>query len=162
MRHLNKGRKLKRTASHREALMESLATSLILYKQVRTTLAKAKEMRGFIEPLITKAKNDGVPAKRHVSRFIKNREAVKILFTEIAPKAKDRQGGYTRVVKLGQRHGDGGEVAIIELVDFNAADEAEKRRKPPKEKEEGKAKESKPEGTASEQEAKADSTSARK
>ncbi len=135
MRHLNKGRKLKRTASHRKALMESLATSLILYKQVRTTLAKAKEMRTFVEPLITKAKKDNVPARRHVSRFIKDREAVKILFGEIAPKVQERPGGYTRVIKLGQRHGDGGEVAIIELVDFNAADEAEKRRKPAKEKE---------------------------
>ncbi len=135
MRHLNSGRKLKRTASHRKALMESLATSLILYKQVRTTLAKAKETRIFIEPLITKAKKDSVPARRHVSRFIKDREAVKILFGEIAPKVQDRPGGYTRVVKLGQRHGDGGEVAIIELVDFNAADEAEKRKKAPKEKE---------------------------
>jgi len=140
MRHLNKGRKLKRTSSHRKALMESLTTNLILYKQVRTTLAKAKEMRGFIEPLITKAKNDNVPARRHVSRFLKDREAVKILFNEVAPRAKERAGGYTRVVKLGQRHGDGGEVAIIELVDFNAADEAEKRRKPAKEKEEGKSK----------------------
>jgi large subunit ribosomal protein L17 len=135
MRHLNSGRKLKRTAPHRKALMESLATSLILYKQVRTTLAKAKEMRMFIEPLITKAKKDSVPARRHVSRFIKNREALTMLFSEVAPKAQERPGGYTRVIKLGQRHGDGGEVAIIELVDFNAADEAEKRRKPSKEKE---------------------------
>ncbi|HEY9166901.1 MAG TPA: 50S ribosomal protein L17 [Candidatus Kryptonia bacterium] len=136
MRHLNSGRKLKRTASHRKALMQSLATNLILYKQVRTTLAKAKETRIYIEPLITRAKKDSVPARRLISRFIKNREALKILFTEIAPKAQDRPGGYTRVIKLGQRHGDGGEVAIIELVDFNAADEAEKRRKPAKEKEE--------------------------
>ena len=135
MRHLNAGRKLKRTASHRKALMESLATSLILYKQVRTTLAKAKETRIFVEPLITKAKKDSVPARRHVARFIKDKEAVRILFSEIAPKVQDRPGGYTRVIKLGQRHGDGGEVAIIELVDFNAADEAEKRRKAPKEKE---------------------------
>jgi len=135
MRHLNSGRKLKRTASHRKALMESLATNLILYKQVRTTLAKAKEMRMYVEPLITRAKKDSVPARRQVARFIKDREAVKILFSEIAPKALDRPGGYTRVIKLGQRHGDGGEVAIIELVDFNAADEAEKRRKAPKEKE---------------------------
>lgn len=135
MRHLNSGRKLKRTASHRKALKESLATSLILYKQVRTTLAKAKETRIFIEPLITKAKTDSVPARRHVSRFIKNREAVTILFSEIAPKVQDRPGGYTRVIKLGQRHGDGGEVAIIELVDFNAADEADKRRKLSKGKE---------------------------
>ncbi len=136
MRHLNSGRKLKRTASHRKALKESLATSLILYKSVRTTLAKAKETRVFIEPLITKAKTNSVPARRHVSRFIKNREALSILFSEIAPKVQDRPGGYTRVTKLGQRHGDGGEVAIIELVDFNAADEASKRRKPAKEKEE--------------------------
>jgi len=142
MRHLNAGRKLKRTASHRKALMESLATSLILYKSVRTTVAKAKETRMYIEPLITKAKKDDVPARRHISRFIKNREALRILFKEVAPKTGDRPGGYTRVIKLGQRHGDGGEVAIIELVDFNAADEAEKRRKPAKEKEAGQAKES--------------------
>ncbi len=135
MRHLNSGRKLKRTASHRKALMESLATNLFLYKQVRTTLAKAKEMRAYVEPLITKAKQDSVATRRHVARFIKDREAVQILFSEIATKAKDRPGGYTRVVKLGQRHGDGGEVAIIELVDFNAADEAQKRRKAPKEEE---------------------------
>jgi large subunit ribosomal protein L17 len=133
MRHLNKGRKLKRTASHRKALLESIATNLFLYKQVRTTLAKAKETRTFVEPLITKAKEDSVAARRHVSRFIKDREAVKVLFSEIAPKVKERAGGYTRVIKLGQRHGDGGEVALIELVDFNAADEAEKRRKPAKE-----------------------------
>ena len=150
MRHLNKGRKLKRTASHRKALMESLATSLFLYKQVRTTMAKAKEMRTFVEPLITKAKSDNVPARRHVSRFIKNREAVKALFSEIAPKVGERPGGYTRVVKLGQRHGDGGEVAIIELVDFNAADEAEKRRKPAKEKESGQPAEEKKESKAAE------------
>jgi len=160
MRHLNKGRKLKRTASHRKALLESLATNLFLYKQVRTTLAKAKEMRTFVEPLITKAKNDDVPSRRHVSRFIKNREAVKALFTEVAPKAKERAGGYTRVVKLGQRHGDGGEVAIIELVDFNAADEAEKRKKQSKEKAEGKAEEAKSEKKPSKEEAKSESVSA--
>ncbi len=142
MRHLNSGRKLKRTASHRKALMESLATNLFLYKQVRTTLAKAKETRVFVEPLITKAKKDSVATRRHVARFIKDREAVRILFSEIAPKAIDRPGGYTRVVKLGQRHGDGGEVAVIELVDFNAADEAQKRRKVSKEEE------SKPEAEA--------------
>ncbi len=85
---------------------------------MRTTLAKAKEMRIFVEPLITKAKKDNMSARRQVSRFIKNREAVKILFGEIAPKVQERAGGYTRVIKLGQRHGDGGEVAIIELVDF--------------------------------------------
>ncbi len=154
MRHLNSGRKLKRTASHRKALMESLATNLILYKQVRTTLAKAKETRMFIEPLITKAKKDSVPARRRIARFIKNRGAVKILFNEIAPRVQDRPGGYTRVIKLGQRHGDGGEVAIIELVDFNAADEAEKRRKTSKQKE------SQPK--AVEKEEKADSTPAQK
>ena len=102
----------------------------------------------FIEPLITKAKKDSVPARRHVSRFIKNREALTILFSEVAPKAQDRPGGYTRVIKLGQRHGDGGEVAIIELVDFNAADEAEKRRKPSKEKEAVPEKEEKKEAKA--------------
>ncbi len=149
MRHLNSGRKLKRTASHRKALKESLATSLILHKQVRTTLAKAKETRVFIEPLITKAKKDSVPARRHVSRFIKDREALRILFSEIAPKVLDRPGGYTRVIKLGQRHGDGGEVAIIELVDFNAADEAQKRRKPAKESEAGSEKEEKKESAES-------------
>lgn len=140
--------------------MESLATSLILYKQVTTTLAKAKETRVFIEPLITKAKSDSVPARRYASSIIRNREAVKILFNEIAPRVKERAGGYTRVVKLGQRHGDGGEVAIIELVDFNAADEAEKRKKPSKEKE-GPPKEEKTEKATPEAETKSEKAASR-
>jgi large subunit ribosomal protein L17 len=120
-------------------------------KQVKTTLAKAKETRTFIEPLITKAKTGSIAARRLVSRFIKNKEAVKILFSEIAPKVQDRPGGYTRVIKLGQRHGDGGEVAIIELVDFNAADEAEKRRKAAKSEKESTPQEQKETAVQAEQ-----------
>jgi len=130
MRHLNSGRKLKRTASHRKATLAAIGSSLIMHKRVRTTTAKAKETRMFIEPIITRAKNavaketgtepKNVAARREVFAILRNRTAVIELFKEIAPKVAQRAGGYTRVVKLGRRLGDGAEVAIIELVDFNA------------------------------------------
>jgi large subunit ribosomal protein L17 len=132
MRHSQKGRKLWRTSTHRKATMNSLATSLIKHKKVRTTVAKAKEMRLYVEPLITSAKKANaltgddatitakrVHARRMVGRFIKDNDALKTLFTEIAPKVADRPGGYTRVVKLGKRLGDAAEMAVIELVDWN-------------------------------------------
>jgi len=118
MRHRVKGKKLNRTASHRLATMRSLATALFLHKKIKTTVAKAKYARLFVEPLITKAKNGSVHAHRLVARHIHDREAMKELFGTIAEKVADRPGGYTRVVKLGQRHGDGAEMAILELVDF--------------------------------------------
>lgn len=128
MIHGRAGRKLKRTASHRKALLNSLSTSLLRHKRIQTTLAKAKETRMVVEKLITRAKNavaketEGGPknvhARREVARHIQDKDVVKMLFTEIAPKVASRPGGYTRVIKLGQRLGDGAHVAMIELVDF--------------------------------------------
>ncbi len=132
MRHRKTGRKLKRTASHRKALLNSLSTSLLRHKKIQTTLAKAKETQRQVEAIITRAKHalgaegDGkaknIHARREVARTVKDRAVVKSLFEEIAPKVATRPGGYTRIVKLGQRQGDGAQVAVIELVDFNLAD----------------------------------------
>jgi len=119
MRHRVKGRKFNRTSEHRRALMRNLATSLIKHKKITTTVEKAKELRKFIEPIITKAKTDSVATKRYVSDDIKDRDIVKELFTEVIAKVGERPGGYTRIVRLGQRKGDGAELAIIELVDFS-------------------------------------------
>lgn len=119
MRHRIKGRKLNRTASHRAALLKSLTTSLLKYKRIKTTEAKAKEARSFAEPVITKAKKDDLHSKRQVMRVIHDKEAVKELYNEIIPKIGDRPGGYTRVVKLGNRMGDAAPMAILELVDYN-------------------------------------------
>ncbi len=135
MRHSVKGRKLNRTKSHRQATMRALASALLKHKKIRTTLAKAKETRMFVEPMITKAKVDSVANRRHIARDINDRAIVQELFNEIVPKVGDRPGGYTRVVKLGQRLGDAAEMAIIELVDYSevadkkaAQKEREKRR----------------------------------
>lgn len=128
MIHGRAGRKLQRTASHRKALLNSLSTSLLRHKRIQTTLAKAKETRMVVEKLITRAKNavakevEGGPknvhARREVARHINDKEVVQMLFNEIAPKVASRPGGYTRVIKLGQRLGDGAHVAMIELVDY--------------------------------------------
>jgi len=133
MRHLKKGRKLKRTRSHRKALLAALSTSLIVHKRIKTTVAKAKEARTFAEKLITRAKNavaketdndpKNVAARREVFAALRNRPAVTALFKDIAPKVASRPGGYTRVVKLGRRPGDGAELAVLELVDFNVGQE---------------------------------------
>jgi large subunit ribosomal protein L17 len=119
MRHNVKGRKLKRTASHRLATLRALGTALLRYKKIKTTIAKAKETRMFVEPIITKAKTDSVHTRRLVSEDIHDKALVKELFTEIVKKIGDRPGGYTRIVKLGHRRGDAAEMAILELVDFN-------------------------------------------
>jgi len=148
MRHRVKGRKLGRTASHRLALLRSLAASLLKHKKITTTTAKAKELRGFVEPLITKAKTDSVHARRYVSSQINDREIVKGLFTDIISKIGDRAGGYTRVVRLGQRKGDGAEMAIIELVDFSGL---VKPKTPKKSKEEEKPTDTKVEETKAEE-----------
>ena len=138
MRHRIKGRKLGRTASHRTATLRSLATALIKHKKITTTLAKAKQTRLFVEPIITKAKNNTVHAKRLVGRDIQDREVLKELFGEVVEKIGDRPGGYTRIVKLGNRVGDAAEMAIIELVDYN--DLAQKKpKKSTKKSEEKKA-----------------------
>jgi len=129
MRHRVEGRKLKRTASHRSALLRALAVSLLQHKRIRTTLAKAKETRRFAEAIITRAKRAhlaeaggaavDVHARRMVARDINDPAVVRELFNEIAPRVAGRPGGYTRVVKLGTRLGDGASLAIIELVDWN-------------------------------------------
>lgn len=146
MRHRVKGRKLGRTASHRKATLIALATSLLKHKRIKTTLAKAKETRGFVEKLITKAKKGDLHAHKQVMDFIKDKETVKELFAEIVQKIGDRPGGYTRVVKLGNRLGDAAQMAIIELVDYNdiitAKAEERKEEKDVKAKEKKEAKES--------------------
>jgi len=119
MRHSVKGRKLGRTASHRAATLRLLATALFKHKKIQTTLAKAKELRTYAEPMITRAKSDSVHARRIIAADICDKEIVKELFTEIVAKIGDRPGGYTRVVHLGRRKGDGAEMAIIELVDYS-------------------------------------------
>jgi len=119
MRHRVKGRKLNRTASHRLATFRALATAIIREKKIKTTLAKAKELRTFVEPIVSRAKVDTVANRRIIARHIQDKEVLKELFSEIVPKVGDRPGGYTRVVKLGTRQGDAAEMAIFEFVDYN-------------------------------------------
>jgi large subunit ribosomal protein L17 len=155
MRHRKSGRKLKRTASHRRATLNALCTALLRHKRIHTTITKAKETRMVVEKMITRAKNAkaadmsaakvgasserakkfievGGHARREVARFIKDRAVVTELFDVIAEKVAGRPGGYTRILKLGQRYGDAAEMAVIELVDFNAGQEpsAKKAEKP--------------------------------
>lgn len=119
MRHGNKLNRLGRKSAHRKAMMANMATSLIIHKRIRTTLAKAKALRVFVEPLITKSKNDTTHSRRTVFSYLRNKEAIKELFGEVAARVADRPGGYTRILKLGNRPGDNSEMALIELVDFN-------------------------------------------
>ena len=119
MRHRVKGRKLSRTAAHRKATMRALSMALIKEHRISTTVAKAKELRGFVEPLITRAKVDSHHNRKQVFSSLQNNDAVTKLFIEIGPKVGDRPGGYTRIIKTGYRQGDAAEMAIIELVDFN-------------------------------------------
>lgn len=119
MRHLKKGNKLGRTPSHRKATLSALSVALIKEHRIVTTVAKAKELRPFVEPLITKAKEDTSHNRRQVQSKLKDNEAVSHLFDEVAQKAMDRPGGYTRIVKLGYRSGDNAQTAVMELVDYN-------------------------------------------
>jgi large subunit ribosomal protein L17 len=119
MRHGVKLNKLSRTASHRKALMSNLACELISHKRINTTLAKAKALRVYVEPLLTRGKNDSTHNRRIVFSYLQDKEAIKELFGTISEKIANRPGGYTRIIKLGKRHGDNAEVAMIELVDFN-------------------------------------------
>jgi len=119
MRHQKKRHKLGRTASHREATLSAMAAALIEHKRIETTLAKAKALRVYVEPIITRSKEDTTHNRREAFRHLSNKEAVKTLFGEISEKVADRPGGYTRIVKLGQRQGDSAEMAVIELVDWN-------------------------------------------
>lgn len=119
MRHRVTGKNLGRSASHRRSTIGSLCTALFLHKRVTTTVTKAKESRRAAEKLITTARGNDHNAYREVFKSIRHKDAIKALFTEVVPKIGQRPGGYTRVVKLGQRRGDGAEMAVLELVDFN-------------------------------------------
>lgn len=121
MRHNKSINHLGRQAGHRKALLANLASSLILKKRITTTVAKAKALQTYVEPLITKSKDDSTHSRRVVFSYLKDKEAVAELFRTVAPKVADRPGGYTRVLHLGFRQGDGAEMALIELVDFNEA-----------------------------------------
>ena len=118
MRHKKKGRKLGRKVGNRRALLMNLASQMITHKKIKTTDAKAKELRTFIEPLITLAKKNDIHSRRMVVRKLPNKNIVRTLFDDIAPKYADRPGGYTRIVKLGYRDNDRASVSIIEFVDL--------------------------------------------
>ncbi len=119
MRHGNKINHLGRTTSHRHAMLSNMATSLIISKRIITTLAKAKELRKYIEPLVTKAKDDSTHSRRIVFSYLQNKDGVKELFGNVATKVADRPGGYTRILKTGNRLGDNAEMCMMEFVDFN-------------------------------------------
>lgn len=119
MRHGRKVNHLGRQASHRKALMSNMACSLIEHKRIYTTLAKAKALKVYFEPLVTKSKNDSTHSRRIVFTYLQNKDAVTELFRTVAPKVGDRPGGYTRIIKTGPRQGDAAEMCFIELVDFN-------------------------------------------
>ncbi len=119
MRHGKKFNHLSRTASHRSAMLSNMASSLILNKRINTTVAKAKALRKYVEPLITKAKDDSTHSRRQVFSYLQNKDSVKELFGEVADKVSSRPGGYTRIIKTGFRLGDNAEMCMMELVDFN-------------------------------------------
>lgn len=119
MRHGKKFNHLGRTAPHRKAMLANMASSLIEHKRINTTVAKAKALKVYVEPLITKSKNDTTHSRRVVFSYLKNKYAVTELFREVAAKVGDRPGGYTRIIKTGNRLGDNAEMCMIELVDFN-------------------------------------------
>jgi len=119
MRHGKKFNHLGRTASHRAALLSNMASSLILHKRIQTTVAKAKELRKYVEPMITKSKTDSTNNRRVVFSYLQSKDAIKELFSIVSEKVANRPGGYTRIIKLGNRLGDNAEMCFIELVDFN-------------------------------------------
>ena len=119
MRHNKKFNHLGRTASHRSAMLANMAISLIMHKRITTTVAKAQALKKYVEPLITKSKEDSTNSRRVVFSYLQNKEAIKELFGEVAQKVGDRPGGYTRIIKLGTRQGDAAQVCFIELVDFD-------------------------------------------
>lgn len=126
MRHGNKNNALGRKKAHRDALLSNLAISLIEHKRIETTLAKARALRIYVEPLITKSKDDSTHSRRTVFSNLQSKEATAALFRDVAPKVATRPGGYTRIIKLGNRLGDAAEMAMIELVDFNTTYTKEK------------------------------------
>ncbi|WP_026461685.1 50S ribosomal protein L17 [Adhaeribacter aquaticus] len=119
MRHGKKINHLGRTSAHRKAMLSNMASSLILHKRVTTTVAKAKALRKYVEPLLTKSKNDTTHSRRTIFSYLQNKDSVKVLFDEVAAKIANRPGGYTRILKTGNRLGDNADMCIIELVDYN-------------------------------------------
>jgi large subunit ribosomal protein L17 len=143
MRHRRKGRKFNRTASHRKALLRNLANQLFEHKEIKTTTEKAKETRSTVERLITYAKKGDIHHRRLAFGFLRNKNTTKILLDEIAPAYTDRNGGYTRVLKLGRRHGDAANMSILQLIGFEkiadvSKSKSEKKKKTPKKTEEAK------------------------
>lgn len=129
MRHGKKVNHLGRTASHRKSMLSNMASSLILHKRITTTVAKAKALRTFVEPLLTKSKEDSTHNRRTVFSYLQNKDVVSELFRTVAPKIADRPGGYTRIIRTGYRLGDNAEMCMIELVDFNEIYTNEKAKK---------------------------------
>ena len=121
MRHNKKFNHLGRTASHRGAMLSNMAVSLIMHKRITTTVAKAKALKKFVEPIITRSKEDTTNNRRVAFSYLQDKNAIKELFGVVASKVGDRPGGYTRIIKLGTRQGDAAEIAFIELVDFDEA-----------------------------------------
>jgi large subunit ribosomal protein L17 len=129
MRHGNKVNHLGRKTGHRKAMLSNMACSLIEHKRINTTLAKAKVLRGFVEPILTKSKTDSTHSRRTVFSYLQNKDVVTELFRDIAPKIAERNGGYTRIIRTGFRLGDNAEMCMIELVDFNEIYTNEKAKK---------------------------------
>ena len=119
MRHGKKLNHLGRTAPHRKAMLANMASSLIMHKRITTTLAKAKALRTYVEPIINRSKDDSTHSRRTVFSYLKSKEVVAMLFKDVSVKVAERNGGYTRIIKTGNRQGDAAEMALIELVDFN-------------------------------------------
>jgi len=121
MRHKNANNNLGRKSAHRKAMLSNMASSLILHKRIKTTTAKAKALRVFVEPILTKSKEDSTHSRRLAFSYLQDKDAVTTLFREVSPKITDRPGGYTRILKIGSRLGDAADMCYIELVDFNEA-----------------------------------------
>ncbi|MBQ6179262.1 MAG: 50S ribosomal protein L17 [Bacteroidales bacterium] len=148
MRHNKAINHLGRKSGHRKAMLANMACSLIEHKRIKTTVAKAKALKTYVEPLITKSKEDTTHSRRTVFSYLKNKEAVKELFGVIAPKIADRPGGYTRVLHTGFRLGDGADMALIELVDFNEAALASAKKEAKKSTRRSRAKKAEPKAEA--------------
>ncbi|MCH4823994.1 50S ribosomal protein L17 [Gramella lutea] len=158
MRHGKKGNHLGRKTAHRKAMLANMACSLIEHKRINTTVAKAKALKVFVEPLVTKSKEDTTHNRRVVFSKLRSKEAVSELFRDVAPKVGDRPGGYTRVIKLGSRLGDAAEMAMIELVDYNETYGVDKPKKKKSTRRAGKKKSDDSASTAQPKEAAAKET----
>lgn len=150
MRHGNKVNNLGRKSAHRKAMLSNMACSLIEHKRINTTIAKAKALRGFVEPLLTKAKTDSTHSRRTVFSYLQNKDVVTELFREVAPRIANREGGYTRIIRTGYRLGDNAEMCMIELVDFNEIYTNEKAKKTTRRSRRGGAKKETTEATVAE------------